>query len=91
MVKLGLTAPGFNQDHLRAHVHCCNNREELSQSSLCGCFYCLAIYAPAEITEWVGEEKTAMCAKCGIDSVIGAASGYPITVEFLKRMKDHWF
>ena len=52
---------------------------------LCGYFYCLAIYVPSEITEWVDEDQTAMCAKCGIDSVIGAASGYPVTAEFLQR------
>ncbi|MGA7885550.1 MAG: cytoplasmic protein [Acidobacteriaceae bacterium] len=91
MIDPGLMVPGWNQDHLRAHRHCANNREELSQSTLCGCFYCLAVYTPAEITEWVGEEQTALCARCGIDSVIGAASGYPITTEFLQRMHDHWF
>jgi hypothetical protein len=33
-------------------------------------------------------EQSAMCPKCGIDSVIGSDSGYPITVEFLRRMKE---
>ena len=91
MIKLGLTVPGFDQDHLRAHGNCRDNREELNRSELCGCFYCLGIYGPTEITAWVDEERTAICAKCGIDSVIGAASGYPITAEFLRRMHDHWF
>ena len=27
----------------------------------------------------------------GIDSIIGESSGYPITKEFLKKMKKHWF
>ena len=35
--------------------------------------------------------QSALCPRCGIDSVIGADSGYPITVEFLTRMKEHWF
>jgi len=91
MIKLGLTVPGFDQDHLRAHGHCRNNLDELSHSSLCGCFYCLAVYAPTDITEWIDEEQTAICAKCGIDSVIADTSGYPITAEFLQRMHDHWF
>jgi hypothetical protein len=88
---LGLTVPGPNQDHLRAHGHCRENRAELETSPLCGCFYCFAIYPPTEIAEWIDKERTAMCAKCGIDSVIGSASGYPITGEFLRRMHDHWF
>jgi len=91
MIKLGITVPGTNQDHLRAHGHCRNNRDELSCSALCGCFYCLAIYSPTEITEWTDEDQTAICARCGIDSVIGTTSGYPVTTEFLQRMHDHWF
>lgn len=36
-------------------------------------------------------EQSAMCPKCGIDSVIGSRSGYPITAEFLSRMEKRWF
>ena len=36
-------------------------------------------------------EQSAMCPKCGIDSVIGSRSGYPITPEFLERMERRWF
>jgi len=33
-----------------------------------------------------------MCPECGIDSVIGDASGFPIADEaFLKRMHSIWF
>jgi len=35
--------------------------------------------------------KTAVCAKCGIDSVIGELSGFPITPEFLEKMNRCWF
>jgi ribosomal protein S18 acetylase RimI-like enzyme len=34
---------------------------------------------------------TAVCPYCGIDSAIGDNSGYPIIVEFLKKMHQHWF
>ena len=34
---------------------------------------------------------TAVCPYCGIDAVIGESSGYPITAEFLKRMRKRWF
>jgi hypothetical protein len=74
----------------------------LLASDLCGCFYCLEIFDPDEIMDWIEEGpgkttditdngQTALCPKCGIDSVIGSASGYPITSEFLQRMKDYWF
>jgi acetone carboxylase gamma subunit len=34
---------------------------------------------------------TALCPYCGIDSVIGDKSGFPITKEFLEKMYQHWF
>ncbi len=62
---------------------------------MCGCFYCLEIYSPVEITRWIDERDgvgtCALCPRCGIDSVIGSASGYPITEEFLKKMHHYWF
>ncbi len=66
-------------------------------SSLCGCFDCLWMFQPTEIKEWVdesvldGKGQTALCPKCGIDSVIGSESGYPITKEFLGSMQKRWF
>ena len=83
-------------DYIRAHKHSSRHREELMSSENCGCFYCLEIYNPQEITEWVYKNESrvgqcALCPKCGIDSVIGSASGYPITKEFLQEMYAHWF
>jgi hypothetical protein len=57
MITLGLTVPGPNQDYLRAHGHCRENRAELETSPFCGCFYCFAIYPSTEIAEWVDEER----------------------------------
>ena len=82
-------------DYVRAHKHSSRHRDELRRSELCGCFYCLEIYSPAEIEEWIDERDgvgtCALCPRCGIDSVIGSASGYPITREFLESMHRHWF
>ena len=78
-------------DHVIAHQHSINHREELERSTLCGCFDCLHIFPPTEIEEWIDEDDTALCPKCGIDSVIGDASGYEISREFLKKMMDYWF
>ncbi len=75
-----------------AHSHSSNNRGELTASEKAGCFYCCEIYSPTLIGEWVDDETTAMCPKCGIDSVIGDASGFPITDKaFLKAMNEAWF
>lgn len=74
-----------------AHKHSRLNRIEIEKSKNCGCFYCLEVFSPKEIDDWIDGEQTAICPYCGIDSVIGDASGYPITKEFLQEMKNHWF
>lgn len=79
-------------DLVAAHRYCTNNRESLKKDSVCGCFYCLKIFSPTEITEWIKDaNKTALCPYCEIDSVIGEGSGYPITKDFLEGMKKYWF
>ncbi|MBE6593102.1 MAG: cytoplasmic protein [Ruminococcaceae bacterium] len=79
-------------DLVAAHRYCTNNRESLKKDSVCGCFYCLKIFSPTEITEWIKDaNKTALCPYCEIDSVIGEGSGYPITKDFLGEMKKYWF
>lgn len=80
---------------VRAHRHSIHHREEILSSQCCGCFYCCSIFSPTEIDRWTDEwEKigqTALCPHCGIDSVVGSESGYPITKEFLNQMKSYWF
>ncbi|MBO5006698.1 MAG: cytoplasmic protein [Clostridia bacterium] len=74
----------------QAHKYSSDHREQLLHDNVCGCFYCLNIFSPEKITNWLGE-KTAVCPYCGIDAVIGESSGYPITKEFLQKMKNYWF
>jgi hypothetical protein len=75
-----------------AHRHSSVHRDELERSWICGCFRCCTTCAPAEIEDWVDDETTALCPNCGIDSVIGSASGYPVEDEpFLCAMRARWF
>ncbi|XIH15175.1 hypothetical protein C1N83_20805 [Priestia aryabhattai] len=80
------------QNFQRAHQFCKNNKENLVQDQICGCFYCLKMFDSMEIEEWIDtDDDTAICPYCGIDSVIGYSSGFPITQEFLRGMKAYWF
>ncbi len=76
-----------------AHKHCFGNRPEIERSEICGCFYCLAIYKPIEIIEWIDDKsgQTAICPRCPVDAVLGSAAGYPIDSAFLQLMRDKWF
>jgi hypothetical protein len=84
--KLSMT-----DDPITAHKWAVRNRSDLQKSNLCGCFYCLAVFPANEVQNWIDDGETALCPKCGIDSVIGSISEYPIQHEFLSKMHDHWF
>ncbi|WP_147533310.1 cytoplasmic protein [Bacillus marasmi] len=74
-----------------AHRFSSHHRKVLVKDKICGCFYCLKIFNPSEITDWCDNENTALCPYCGIDSVIGESSGFTITEQFLKGMHKEWF
>jgi len=85
-----------HQGYIDAHNHSLNNRLELLSSNVCGCFCCLVIFTPNYITKWLDVEDgylgpTGRCPNCGQASVIGSASCYPITTEFLTVLERYWF
>ena len=87
---------GNTEDHISAHKRSSLHRQQLISAELCGCFYCCEIYASTLIDEWVDEDEqglgqTAMCPKCGIDSVISVDEDSSDAREFLKKMRRHWF
>lgn len=84
------------KDYYKAHQYSSGHRKQVLQSKLCGCFYCLEIFSPREIEEWIDNDEagigqTALCPKCGVDSIIGSEAGFPLTREFLQVMHDYWF
>ena len=84
----------FTAEELKAvRKHNFRNKAEILSSELCGCYLCLKIFKADAIAGWFEEEHidtgqnfTAACPFCGIDAVIGSASGYPITLELLKAL-----
>ncbi len=74
-----------------AHAHSINHRAEIEASGSCGCFYCMRVFDRQQIEEWTDEGQTALCPHCGIDSVLGSASGYAVTAPFLTQMHTAWF
>jgi hypothetical protein len=85
----------MNRSLEAAHERSMNHRDEIASSDLCGCFHCRSTFPPGDIREWADEVDglgtTALCPRCGIDSVLGSASGYPLTGEFLAQMRRRWF
>lgn len=88
----------------KAHKFSSNHADKLKEDKICGCFYCLSVFSPDRITQWLKQQKqvrpkvwrmdeqaTAVCPHCGVDAVIGESSGFPITKRFLKQMHRYWF
>ncbi len=82
----------LRRSHRRAAEHTINNGEELLASNRCGCFSCGSTFPPMRIHTWLRDsrDRTALCPECDADAVIGDASGYPLTPEFLAAMRDAW-
>lgn len=74
------------------HRHSSNHRDEVFASALCGCFHCLETFAPSTIEDWCDDGQTALCPRCGIDSILGDRSSDAATDKaFLKQMHEFWF
>ena len=86
----------FPADIREAHKHSIRHRGEVLASTICGCFYCTAMFPPVAVKDWIDQDadgvgQTALCPQCGIDSVIGDRSGFLTGPEFLTEMKKYWF
>ena len=71
------------------------NWNDVMKSRVCGCFYCGHIFPPDEVTDddWTQDlhGRTVLCPECGIDAVIGDASGIPIQKDVLEELYAYHF
>jgi hypothetical protein len=83
------------------HRYSARHRRMLESAVLCGCFYCGAIFPAGEIDLWCDDAEegvsgtlgtTALCPRCGIDSVIpDNIPAVPLNVELLTAMREYFF
>lgn len=72
-------------------AHAVYNWHEVSNSSEASCFYCIRVM-PAKKVVGTCKSATAVCPTCGVDAVLGDASGLPIKdVDFLRLMHLYAF
>lgn len=76
---------------IAAKEHASRHRVELEASAKCACFFCFRTFATSDIKAWIDANTTALCPRCGVDSVIGDASGHSISDGFLRKMHQHYF
>lgn len=75
----------------QASKHSIYNKRKLERSTKCGCYHCLEVFDPKEITSWIDDGRTALCPYCNIDSVLGDVSDYPLDGETLDKLNKYWF
>ena len=82
----------FGFDQYQVFDRADNNRKEIMNSDICGCFMCHTNFKPSEILHWTDSEQTACCPNCGMGNVVvGSASGMPVSNKnFLKLVGTHW-
>ena len=88
---------------LAAYRYTSTNWEQIEASKVCGCCNCMQIFPSEEVVAWTGldmndidvpeavNKQTALCPRCGSESVIGDKSGFPVNANFLGRMNEAWF
>lgn len=74
--------------------HSVNNEIEILRSKECGCYFCKKTFDARKVTEWEqneGGRASAICPQCGMSTVIGDASGVPLSKELLTEMNKAFY
>ena len=73
--------------------HAEDNEIEIVQSKTCGCFFCRQVFDARNVQEWMDDARgvTALCPECGMDAVIGDASGIEISKPLMKEMNLEFY
>lgn len=74
-----------------AKTHASQHRAEIEASTKCACFFCFRVFPSTEIKAWTDVNTTALCPGCGVDAVLGDASGCSIADRSLRKMHEHYF
>jgi hypothetical protein len=64
-----------------------HNRHRLTPGTACGCFYCRATFPAEDVQFRVDDGLTALCPRCGIDSVLPGVTD----PETLAALRHHRF
>jgi uncharacterized protein CbrC (UPF0167 family) len=73
------------------HKKCTNNKIIIKNEAECGCFYCQKLFFGYEITEYIVEEKTALCPHCCADAVLISSDCITVDKALLKAMHAKYF
>jgi NAD-dependent SIR2 family protein deacetylase len=67
-----------------------HNKKEIISSKRAGCYHCLELFETKEIKEYTDDDKTAICPKCNMDTVL-AETVFDLEKDNLEKAKEYWF
>jgi hypothetical protein len=71
----------FPEELLRAASKVSADNDIIRKSERCACYYCFSFFPTSDLGEI--DEEWVQCPVCGMDFVIGSASGLPLTRRYL--------
>ncbi|MCH5180839.1 MAG: hypothetical protein J1F32_06475 [Erysipelotrichales bacterium] len=75
----------------KLHAYSSNNKELIDRSNKCYCFHCKSELDSKDVHDYIDEGKTALCPKCGIDSIIPDSIDEEINEIIIVEMNNYWF
>jgi len=63
------------------------NKAAILEHDQCGCYFCIEVFETKDITEWADGGETALCPKCGIDSLLPNETD----IGYLGYLCEKWF
>lgn len=63
------------------------NKDKINDDTPCGCYHCLETFKGSKITQWYDMDQTAVCPKCGIDSIVPNITNK----SDLEKLQRRWF
>ena len=74
----------------KLHSYCSHNKELIITSKTCYCFYCKEKFDSTEVVEYIDNGQTALCPKCGVDTVL-PDSIKEVNDKVIDEMNKYWF
>jgi NAD-dependent SIR2 family protein deacetylase len=74
----------------RIYQHSRLNQQFMVPGAACRCFHCLQEFPTEEVSRWTDGGKTALCPRCGIDSVL-SNNADELTDALIRRLQAIYF
>ncbi|HBN00689.1 MAG TPA: hypothetical protein DD384_05680 [Firmicutes bacterium] len=76
------------------YKHTKDNELDILQSKKCACLSCMQTYNARKINEWTTDKNhhmNAVCPLCGVDAVVGDASGYVLNLTDIRELHEAYY